>query len=151
MDLGFAEWQRWFGRKELGERPLIFRCMSSFSVNPNGGGVNGRVWCHQLYQYPFNGVSVTSSHINARSATQFENFIPIEVTIEEVGNLFAHIVGQIHPERIEEIQPEPTPVSEGSAQSKEEAFRLVPGLLKELFRVVDEFEFLFSVVRLEPR
>lgn len=38
--------------KDSGRGWIIFRCVSSFSVNRNGGGVNEVVWCHQLYQYP---------------------------------------------------------------------------------------------------
>ena len=84
------------------------------------GGMKGRIEDIEIsaIEHPLKGVSVTATQFGGRSAAQFENFMPTEVAIEEVGKLFAHIIGQIHPEKVQDLQPQTPPVPQRTRPSK---------------------------------
>jgi len=77
-----------------------------------------------------------------RTMLDFEHVMPKECTVDIVDLLFDHILREIHPERFE--QPSPPPIPPRKRPSKEEALRVLPELLQQLFGVVDELEFLFQ-------
>ena len=56
------------------------------------GGMKGRLEDIEIsaIEHPLMGVSVTASHMDSRSATQFENFMPKKVSIEDVGKSRSH-------------------------------------------------------------
>ena len=126
------DWKRRF--TTLGFRPTEF------------GGLKGRfedidlvvVW------HPFKGLCIMGNHFDGRSASEFETFIPVDSDDQGIAKALVRIYELVHPEKVQAVQSQCPPVPQRIRPSNEEAFRQVPGLLRELFRVVDEFEFLFS-------
>ena len=126
------DWKQRF--TTLGFRPTEF------------GGMKGRFEDIDVVavEHPFEGLCLMGSHVDGRCASEFETFIPVDTDFQGIAKAMIRIYELVHPKKIETPQPQVPPVPQRPRPSKEEAFRQVPGLLRELFRVADEFEFLFS-------
>ncbi|MGD1095881.1 MAG: hypothetical protein ABSB35_28300 [Bryobacteraceae bacterium] len=111
------------------------------------GGMKGRVEGIDIsaIEDPLQGVCVAATHIGPRKASDFCNFISKECSLQMVGKLFVHIIEQVYPERRKKASEAPAaPEPQRKRPSKEEAFQRLPELLRDLFRIVDELEFVFE-------
>jgi hypothetical protein len=50
-------------------------------------------------EHPIKGLALIVEYVGARSATQFETFVPFEASVQEIAQAIVQAFEQVHPER----------------------------------------------------
>src|ERR1035441_2145386 len=106
--------------------------LTTLGFRPTGmGGMRGRFEDIDIaaVEHPFNGLCIMGNQFDGRQSCEFETFIPVDSDFQAIAAALVRIHELVHPEKVQESQPQAPPVPQRACPSKEEAFRQVPGLL----------------------
>lgn len=54
--------------------------------------------------HPLKGLSISVSHIDSRTATNYERFLPLDSDIQTIAKFMTEAFERIHPERRDEVR-----------------------------------------------